>query len=86
MSYIQFDEDQMYSSQSTLNESSGLIALIQKLGLARDNRSAQYVLIGIVCVIIVLTILIVMFSKGLNAPHQSGYVYGQNVLMSPRGK
>ncbi len=86
MSYIKFNEDQMYSSRPVLNEPRGLIALIQKWGLAKDNHSAQYVLLSIVGIMVFLAIFLVMFSEGLGVPHQSRYVPGQNVLAPPQGK
>ncbi len=69
MSNIQFEEDQEYARRPIQNKPRGLIALVQKWGLAKNDRGAQYVLLGVVVGAIFLAILIhISFDGGLQKP------------------
>jgi hypothetical protein len=62
MEDIQFDIEQEQVRSNSLNErSSGLIGLVQRWGFAKTDQQAQYILLGVVCVVFLITLSIVIF-------------------------
>ncbi|OGI65653.1 hypothetical protein A3H53_04265 [Candidatus Nomurabacteria bacterium RIFCSPLOWO2_02_FULL_40_10] len=62
---IIFEEDNLRKTQlSTLetNSPSGLIGLVMKMGLANNIEKANYVLLGIFAITLVIAVIVLIFS------------------------
>ena len=66
MSDIQFNEDQNYSYTRYQQRTSGFVSLIIKLGLAKDEKDANKVIVIIGIIAITITIGVFMFGGGGN--------------------
>ena len=74
MADIEFQDEQMYAERPVAREK-GLTALVQKWGLAKDAKQAQYVLLGVAAIAIILAVIIpFVFGSPLAAPLPSGTV------------
>lgn len=60
MPNVEFDENNLPMGRFTpgVGQSPGLVKLVIKLGIAKDERNANYVLIGIAVCAILLTIFV----------------------------
>lgn len=64
MTSIQFDNDDEFARKSEYSPSSqGLTKLVMKLGLAKDEKTAQYVLLGLVIFCIALSAFIFLHNS-----------------------
>lgn len=59
MKGFQLDDEEEFPRPVALQKSVGLVSLVQKWGLAKDDRQANYVLIGIIgaCILIMFVVL-----------------------------
>lgn len=67
MKGIQFDGEQEFA-RPIIQKSHGLSVLIQKWGLARSDRQAQYILLGVMVVAIVISIFITVSFGSASKP------------------
>ena len=72
MAGIQFEEEQRLIRSLAPVEPHGLADLVQKLGLAKDSRSANYILLGIIIVAIMATLLILFGQTHVTATRATG--------------
>lgn len=57
MTDIQFQDEQMYGRPVAAKEK-GLTALVQKWGLAKDGKQAEYILLGMATTLIIITLAV----------------------------
>ena len=63
MSQIEFEQDEYNLETQYEERTSGLIGLLKKTGLAKNDETANKILIGIGIVSIILTIIIISIGK-----------------------
>ncbi len=67
MEGIKFDSEQEYARQRADDKLGGLVALIQKWDLAKDDQQATYVLFGIVAVAVIAAIVLLFTTGGVKS-------------------
>ena len=68
MADIQFETEQDYTPTTVSTESRGLAALVMRLGLAKDEKTARYVLLGIAVAAVVLAFVVPALIGGGTKP------------------
>lgn len=70
MSSVQFEEDNSYNQNSFSSSNQGpkgLTKLVIKFGFAKDEKQAQYVLLGVAVLMIAVSLFLVFGGGRLNA-------------------
>ncbi len=62
MADVQFTEEQTYVRTTQVTKLPPLVGLVVRIGLAKDRRGAEYVLIGILVLALIATVCIWAFS------------------------
>lgn len=88
MADVQFSEEQFYERPVAPAASPPLIALVMRLGLAKQRQQAEYILIGVAVAAIVLTIAVWLFSgtssdAAVPGPLEQALVPGQRQYTPP---
>lgn len=83
MADIRFEEDQGFSPRNAEPQESALIRLVFSTGLAKTREDAQYVLVGVVVVFVLLSLF--LLSSSSKKPASNSYQEGQSVLL-PQGE
>lgn len=68
MKGIQFDNEGGFARTVNVNNKKSLTSFVQKLGIAKTERQAQYVLLGTTIIAIIVTIIIMIVSGGSSEP------------------
>ncbi len=68
MEGIQFDDEGGFSRTVNIQKKKSLTSLVQKLGIAKTERQAQYVLLGTTVTAIIVTIFVLSMIGGSNKP------------------
>ena len=68
MAEIQFDTEQEYASASAPEGPKGFAAFVMKWGLAKDEKTAQYVLLGVIAGAGILAFLVPVLFGSSHAP------------------
>lgn len=84
MDELQFDEDQVYVRVSPPPAPTGIIELVQRVGLAKNEQQANLVLI-IIAIACVAGAIMLLFSGNNSAPRDLQFIEGQSVLQPPQG-
>lgn len=80
MSDLQFDTEQEYAPSSAPEGPKGLNALVIRWGLAKDEKTARYVLLGSAVVFVALAILVPFLFSG---PAQKTLPKGATIVNTP---
>ncbi len=68
MEGIQFDDEGGFSRTVNVQKKKSLTSLVQKLGIAKTERQAQYVLLGTTVAAILVTIFVLSIMGGSSQP------------------
>ncbi len=82
MADVQFNEDQEFVRSGVLPEQSFFVRLVLKTGLAQTKRGAEYILLSVAGVCILIAVFVFM-SAGNSASSVQKFKEGQNVFMPP---
>ena len=86
MSEIEFNDEQGFVRSEFSKESTGLVGLVQKWGFVKNTTQAQYLLLGIV-IISVLIMVCIYFSSGEKETPQNQLppdAFAPNPMGAPR--
>jgi hypothetical protein len=81
MADIQFDEDQ-YQRPTQIEQKPFFVRLVLATKIVSTDKQAEYVLLGIVIVLIVVAVALPFIFNNGTTPHNP-YKEGQNVLTPP---
>ena len=85
MADLQFDTEQEFAPTSASAEPKGLTAIVMRYGLAKDEKSAQYVLLGTAVVAILIAVgLPFLFGGPTQTPLPSGTTIVNTPSSPPR--
>lgn len=67
MKGFQLDDEEAFTRPVELQKSAGLVSLVKKWGLAKDDSQATYVLIGIIVICVLATFVLLSGFGGRDA-------------------